>query len=284
VPLVKCEDCAISGDLPSHGPYEPAKPTEPVTAVDTKVRAANMATLKKSLAAGASADAELDNAVVADDLDRVRYLVAHGAHVESLDGEKYSPLLNAARFGFLDIGRFLIDSKADPNQADRGGWTPIMYGAWRDDPALIQMLLAHGAKRDAVDNDGLTAMAIAAQNGKIKAANALIAAGADVNAPVGKGGYTPLMLVSLSGSTELARTLLEHGAKVNAVNPGGVTPLMIAAAGNRAGLAGLLIKSGADVNARSEDGRTALSIAQASNSDAVVKILQEVSAAKASTG
>ena len=27
VPLVKCEECSISGDLPSHGPYEPAKPS-----------------------------------------------------------------------------------------------------------------------------------------------------------------------------------------------------------------------------------------------------------------
>jgi hypothetical protein len=70
---------------------------------------------------------------------------------------------------------------------------------------LASVLLSkHGANIDAVDNDGLTPLAIAAQNGKIKAAQALVAAGADVNAPVAKGGYTPLMLASISGSTELA--------------------------------------------------------------------------------
>ena len=39
------------------------------------------------------------------------------------------------------------------------------------------------------------------RNGKIKAAQALVIAGADVNAPVAKGGYTPLMLASISGLT-----------------------------------------------------------------------------------
>ena len=120
----------------------------------------------------------------------------------------------------------------------------------------------------------MTPLAIAAQNAKVKAAQALLDAGADANAPVTKGGYTPLMLASISGSNELVALLIEHGAKVNAANPGGVTALMIAAAGNRSSIVGLLLKSGADVNARSEDGRTALSIAQANNSDAVVKTMK----------
>jgi ankyrin repeat protein len=121
----------------------------------------------------------------------------------------------------------------------------------------------HGSKIDAIDNDGLTPLAIASQNAKIKAAQALVTAGADVNAPIAKGGYTPLMLAAISGSTDLAAVLIDHGALVNAVNPGGVTALMIAVAANHPNLAALLLKFGADVNARSEDGRTALSIAQA---------------------
>jgi ankyrin repeat protein len=109
----------------------------------------------------------------------------------------------------------------------------------------------------------------------VKAAQALIEHGADVNTPVAKGGYTPLMLASISGSSELATALLGRGAKIDAVNPGGVTALMIAVAGNHSTLAALLVKSGADVNARSEDGRTALSIAQENSNDAVIKLLQE---------
>jgi quinoprotein dehydrogenase-associated probable ABC transporter substrate-binding protein len=275
VPLVKCDECSISGDLPSHGPYQPAKPDVQAAATGAKSRAARMADLKRWLAEGANPDDELSNAIVAGDIDRVRYLLGHGAHVDTLDGEGHPPLVNAARFGFMAVATCLVEHKANPNLADRSGWTPLMYAAWDDEPALATMLLGAGARLDAMDKDGLTPLAIAAQNAKVKAAQALLDAGADVNAPIAKGGYTPLMLASISGSNELVLALLERGAKVNATNPGGVTALMIAAAGNRSVIAGLLLKSGADVNARSEDGRTALSIAQANNNDAVVKILQD---------
>ncbi len=275
VPLVKCEACLVSGDLPSHGPYQAATPDVQRAALDEKAQRARMADLKKWLAAGANPDDELANAIVADDMDRVRYLVGHGAHVNAVDGEGYPALVNAARFGFTTVATYLLEHKADPNQPDRSGWTPLMYAAWGDRADLASILLAHGAKLDAVEHEGLTALAIALQNAKAKAAQVLLDAGADVNAPVAKGGYTPLMLAAISGSQELAASLIQRGAKVNAANPGGVTALMIAVAGNRAGMVGLLLKSGADVSARSEDGRTALSIAQANNSDAIIKILQE---------
>lgn len=279
VPLVKCDDCLISGDLPSHGPYEPVKPDVQTVEASAKRRAAQravrMADLRKSLAHGANPDEELNDAVTANDIDRVRYTLGHGAHANSFDGEGNTPLINATRFGFNGLAAYLVEHKADANLADRSTWTPLMYAAWGDDPSLVKMLLEHGANIVSTDNDGLTALAIAAQNGKVKAAVALVGAGADVNAPVAKGGYTPLMLASISGSSELATTLIDHGARVNAANPGGVTALMIAAAGNHSSVAALLLKSGADVDARSEDGRTALSIAQANSNDAVVKLLQE---------
>jgi quinoprotein dehydrogenase-associated probable ABC transporter substrate-binding protein len=274
VPLVKCEECTVSGDLPSHGPYKPPTPKVQTAADIAKIHAARMADLKKWLAQGAKPDDELNNAIVANDVDRVGYLLTHGAQANSHDGEGYTPLISAIRSGFVAVATYLAEHKADANLTDRSGWTPLMWATWADNPALVNMLLSHGAKLDHTDNDGLTPLAIAAQNGKVKAAQALLDAGADVNAPIAQGGYTPLMLASISGSSELAASLIEHGAKVNAANPGGVTALMIAAAGNRSTIAGLLLKSGADVNARSEDGRTALSIAQANSNDAVIKILE----------
>jgi quinoprotein dehydrogenase-associated probable ABC transporter substrate-binding protein len=275
VPLVQCGECTVSGDLPSHGPYAPVK-SEALTAAQTaKIRAARMAAMKKSLAEGANPDDELNDAVVADDVGRVAYLLAHGANAGVLDGDGYTPLISAIRARYLDVATYLAAHKADVNLADRSGWTPLMWAAWVDNAALINMLLTKGAAVGAADNDGLTPLAIAAQNGKANAAQTLIDHGADVNAPVAKGGYTPLMLASISGSSELATSLIGRGAKVNAANQGGVTALMIAVAGNHSTLVALLVKSGADINARSEDGRTALSIAQENSNDAVIKLLQE---------
>ncbi len=282
VPLVKCDECTVSGDLPSHGPYKPPKPEVMTAAELAKIHAARLAELKQWLAKGANPDDELNDAIVADDLGRVSYLLKHGAHADLLDGDGYTPLISAVRSGFVEVAKYLVEHKADANLPDRSGWTPLMWATWVDNAALLKILLASGARLDATDTEGLTPLAIAAQNGKAGATLALMDAGADVNAPVAKGGYTPLMLAALSGSSEVAASLLGHGAKVNAANPGGVTALMIAAAGNRSTLARLLLKSGADLNARSEDGRTALSIAQSNNSDAVVKILEDAAAPGAS--
>ena len=274
VPLVQCEECTVSGDLPSHGRYVPVKPDGLTAAETAKIRAARMAAMKKSLVQGANPDDELNAAVVADDVGRVGYLLAHGANAGVRDGDGYTPLITAIRARYLDVAAYLAAHKADVNLADLTGWTPLMWAAWVDNPALIDMLLTKGAVLGAKDNDGLTPLGIAAQNGKVNAAQALIGHGADVNTPLAKGGYTPLMLASISGSPELATTLIGHGAKINARNPGGVTALMIAVAGNHSILVELLVKSGADVNARSEDGRTALSIAQEHSNDAVIKLLQ----------
>ena len=274
VPLVKCEECLISGDLPSHGPYKPEKQQGPTQAQLTKERAARLAELKKWLAQGANPDAELNDAIVANDIDRVRYLLSHGAHPDARDGDGYTALVNATRFNFIEVTTYLADHKADVNLTDHSHWTPLMYAAWQDSPELVAVLVKRGAKIDISNDDGLTALAIAAQNGKIKSAEALVTAGADVNAPVAKGGYTPLMLAAISGSSDLTTSLISHGAKVNAVNPGGVTALMIAAANDHPAVAGVLLKSGADPNARSQDGRTAVGIAQASNNEAMHKVFQ----------
>jgi quinoprotein dehydrogenase-associated probable ABC transporter substrate-binding protein len=279
VPLVTCEKCLVSGDLPSHGPYAEPTPDVQAAAIEAKdrarVRAMKMADLKRSLAKGGNADEELNNAVIAHDVDRVRYTLSHGAHVDAVDGEGMSALTNAARFGFADVSTVLLEHHANANYADHTNWTPLMYAAWDDDAALVKLLLAHGASMRATDNTGLTPLAIAAQNGKVKAATALVAAGDDVNAPVATGNYTPLMLASISGSGELVTTLIGKGAQVNAANPGGVTALMIAAANDHPNVVDLLLRSGADVNARSQDGRTALDIAHAKSNENTIKMLQD---------
>ena len=275
VPLVGCDECTVSGDLPSHGPYKPQKVEVQTAAETARTTATRMTDIKEWLAQGAEPDDELNGAIVANDVGRVAYLLTHGAQGNSYDGEGYTPLISAIRSGFVGVATYLLEHKVDANLADRSGWSPLMWATWGDNPAMIKMLIAHGARLDATDHNGLTPLAIAAQHAKVKSTRALLEAGANVNVPVTEAGYTPLMLASRSGSNELATSLIEHGANVNATNLGGVTALMIASAGNRSAIAGLLLESGADFNARTEDGRTALSIAEANSSDAVVKVLKE---------
>jgi quinoprotein dehydrogenase-associated probable ABC transporter substrate-binding protein len=280
VPLVKCDDCIVSGNLPSHGPYKSQALPEQQTAESGKAADAPMdegvtlAQLKEWLANGADPNEELGNAVVGQDLGRIGYLIEHGADINTRFGDGYTPLVNAVRFGFDAVARYLVEHKADVNLADNSHWTPLMYAAWNDDPDMLRVLATHGAKLEAADSDAMNALSIAAQNAKVKSATALVEAGADVNHAAGSGGYTPLMLAATAGSMEIVDVLLKHGAKVNARNSGGITALMIVAASNQPKIAEALIEAGADAKVKSDDGRTALSIAQSNNSVALVKLLQ----------
>jgi len=59
----------------------------------------------------------------------------------------------------------------------------------------------------------------------------------------------------------IARTLLEHGADVNAAQQDGFVPLHGAAQNGQPDMIELLLEYGADVNAKNAEGLTALAIA-----------------------
>jgi ankyrin repeat protein len=140
-----------------------------------------------------------------------------------------------------------VEQKADVNLAQADGMTALHWAAYQDDLSLVRILLAAGARVNAVTRLGnITPLFLACTNGNAALAGELLQAGADVNA-VKEGGTTPLMVASSSGSTELVKLLVAHGSNVNAKETvHGQTALMFAAAINRAEVIQLLIAHGAD--------------------------------------
>jgi quinoprotein dehydrogenase-associated probable ABC transporter substrate-binding protein len=274
VPLVHCETCLISGDLPSHGPYKPA-PMTPEPSGHEK-QTVTIAMLNDWLAHGANVNVELNNAVIADDLVRVAYLLdKKHASIDAQDLQGETPLHHALVRRSEPVVKYLLDHGASVSATDRDGWSPMMTAAWTDDAASVKLLAAHKADPDFVGPGNLTPLAIALEYGKEAAAVALVAAGADYTHPMGDAGYTPLMLAVAGHSEAAAQAMIQKGADVNASNAGGVTALMIAAADGRTSLVALLVHSGANVAAQSERGDTALSIARAKGHEAVIKLLDE---------
>jgi len=271
VPLVSCDSCIVSGDLPAHGAYAAPKPAAPAAAASVSI-----AQLNDWLAHGANVNVELNNAVMAEDRVRVAYLLEHKhASVSAQDLQGETPLHHALQQRSASMVAFLIAHGADVNQRDRDGWTPLMTAAYCDDAADISVLTKHGGDPNAASAQNFTPLGIAVQYGKDQAALALIAAGADPGRPIGDAGYTPLMLATASHATAVVQALLGKRADVNARNGGGVTALMIAAANGRADLVELLVRAGADVSAQNERGETALSIARAKGNEQVIRLLGE---------
>ena len=63
-------------------------------------------------------------------------------------------------------------------------WTPLLVAVRGNHPAVVSLLLKHRPNMNAVDKDGLTALAIACKEGSTDIVYQLVAAGAYVNIQV----------------------------------------------------------------------------------------------------
>jgi len=286
VPLVKCPDCLVAGDLPAHGSY-----MQTISA-DTESQpthwTVSRAQVDRWLAQGASVSDELYDAVISNDVDRAAYLIGKGANVNALSNLGMSPLTVAARAGCMPMVQLLVAHGAKVDRPDSDGSTPLMGAVARNRVAAIEFLLAHGASLEKGAPRGFTLLSLAVEEQQYDAAYALIQAGANVNTPASKYRLTPLMVVASElppeanslvrilqqhGPMDVARALLQHKAKVNATDAAGVTALMIAAAHDNASMMALLIQSGANPNMKSAAGETAREIAVKNDNLGAVRIL-----------
>ena len=132
--------------------------------------------------------------------------------------------LNAGRRqNALDIAE-LMESKAKLLEiftAEKGidaavrkyGVTALMLAAREGKTEIVKLLLDRDANIESKDNWGNTALSLAAWEGKTKTVALLLKHGANIEAQ-NKYGWTALMRAAWSGRTEIAKLLLEHGANI----------------------------------------------------------------------
>ena len=124
------------------------------------------------------------------------------------------------------------------------------------------------------DGLGRTPLMLAASEGLIDVARALILADALVNSP-GSRGLTALHEAASNGHGTVVTFLLQQGAEVNATTQDGVTPLMCAAAWGHLDAVRKLVKAGADLSLTDVKGANAYDIACEKGEDAVSRHLAQ---------
>jgi uncharacterized protein len=224
-------------------------------------------------------------------LQLVRTLLASGADVNAQDAQKKTPLLLAVEGGygsnpnlFSTLVSTLIAAGADVNLPDKDGETPLMgatgYTIARSNyggtPSVVQLLLKAGAKVNAKNINGDTALTVAVLvGGEESISQSLIAAGADVNVKNNAGDTALLVNVKAGGNAKTIQGLIAAGADVNVKDRSGDTALIIAARlyGSRGDprsfydnqaavlpIISALIDSGDQVKTLGADGESALTI------------------------
>jgi ankyrin repeat protein/beta-lactamase regulating signal transducer with metallopeptidase domain len=210
----------------------------------------------------------IHDAAKAGDLAKVKALIDNLGPISSEGDERWMPLHWAASYGHKDVVQLLLANKADVNEKDEDGRTPL-HAVTRKDVA--QLLLAKGADVNAKDENGRTPLHNEAGWHK-DVVQLLLAKGADVNAKASNGD-TPLRDAAGFGLNDIVELLLAKGAEVNARDIDNFTPLHWAASGGHKDVVKLLLANKAQVNAKTNLGWTPLHMAAHYGRKAVVELL-----------
>ena len=201
------------------------------------------------------------------DVELVQRLIRAGANVKAVNDYGATPMSEAAALADPQLLGVLLEAGADVESPNADGQTALMLVARTSRVDAARLLIARGAKVNAVEKwRGQTPLIWAAAQNQPAMVRELIAAGADVNVRAtvndwGRqvtaepraiyrpaGGLTPLLYAAREGCVDCVPALVDAGADINRPDPEGISPLLLAVLNMRFDAAAALIRKGADPN------------------------------------
>ncbi|KAK2811327.1 hypothetical protein FQN50_002203 [Emmonsiellopsis sp. PD_5] len=195
----------------------------------------------------------------------IELLIDAGAAVEwDMNGDetaKVSPLIAAAVAGSEEVVELLLRRGATVDFADKLKWTAVFFASKEGSaPAVVRLLLRHGADPNRLNSEGTSPLQLAARNAggdAVEIVKLLLEAGADVNFQDGEWGRTPLMnAVVHSRDEDVVRLLLEKGGDPQIKDSGDSTALDYAALGGHFNFVKLLVKQNEEIHGYGVGDRT----------------------------
>ena len=258
--------------------------------------AALFGTAYAGIAASASADDRLIEAVKRRDLVAMDTLIRARVDVNSPEGDGTTALHWAVQADDVNAAAALIKAGAKVTVANRLGVTPLMLAATNGSSRMIDALLRAGADANESSPEGETVLMTASRTGDPKAVALLLEAGAAVNGAESWRGETALMWAAAENHAAVVKILIDHGASRDAPSralkfpnvrynlathatlpppQGGFTALMFAARQGALDAARALVDAGANPDLQDPDGTPALTVAIVNGHHDVARLLLE---------
>jgi uncharacterized protein len=150
-------------------------------------------------------------------------------------------IFEAASLGRFDRLRDLAGDSAAVRSSSADGFTALHFACFFGQPAAARVLIESGAAVDAVAANPMKVM--------------------------------PLHSAASARNLEAARSLVEHGAPVNARQHGGWTPIHAAAQNGDRAMVELLLRHGGDATLPNDEGKTAATVAREKGHSEIAALL-----------
>ena len=209
-----------------------------------------------------------------------RALLANKADINQQDEKGYTPLIIATYNGNYDVAQFLLDHGAATEKKDASGRTALMGVSFKGEDREVELLLDHGADPNAKDAHGMTSMMYAVMFGKLSVVKILRANEASKSASASEPATRLNLRRSLPhpifGVPSMKPTffaLFLAIALYGSAAHAQATNIFDAARADDVKTVQALLDKKADINQVDESGYTALTLASYNGSPNVVALL-----------
>ena len=178
---------------------------------------------------------------------------------------------NAAQDGYLEKWEKMVETKSKIIQLLANSKTKNELHKAIEDLEVVKLFIQLGANVNAKNRYDSTPLQLAAKNGNIDVAKCLIEHGAKLDMKNKIYGRAAIHYAVIYGKIEVAKCLIEHGAKVDMKNEDGEAPLHLATENGDIEVVKCLIEHGANVNIANKYDNTCLMISSYKGHDDIVR-------------